>query len=134
LAIAVFGFYVFNATTERKPVLAGILGVLVAVGALWMVLRELKGISINSEAISMPTKRSQWFPLLSFWRRTVALSEVRRLTVSPPWSGFEVVRISGDFGSDVLVFSSKAQRRRFIAIVESLSPGVGVYRSGSLPG
>jgi hypothetical protein len=132
LAVAILGFYIFNATTVRKPVLLGVLGVLIGVVALWMALRELKGISINSEAISMPTNRIQALPVLSFSRRSVALSALRRLTVSPPWFRFEVVRISGDFGSDILVFSSRGQRQRFIAIVESLCPSVGVYRSRSL--
>ena len=133
LAIALSGFYIFNETTARKPTLPGILGVLFGVIALWLLWRELAGISIHSDSISMPTNRIRVLPVLSFFRRTVSLSSVRRMTVSLPWCGFEVVRISGDFGSDVLVFSSKGQRRRFIAIVESLCPGVGVYRSRSLP-
>jgi hypothetical protein len=133
LAIALLGFYAFNETTVRKPTTPGILGVLVGVVALWLLSRELVGISINSEAISMPTNRIPWLPVLSFFRRTVSLSDVRRLTVSKPWSGFDVVRISGDFGSDMLVFPSKGQRRRFIALMESLCPGMVVYRSRSLP-
>ena len=132
LAVMLLGFYVFNVTTVRKPEIPGILGVLVGVVALWLLLRELPGISINSEAISMPTNRIPWLPVLSFWRRTVLLSDVRRLTVSAPWAGFEVVNISGDFGSDTLIFSSKRQRRRFSALIQSIRPGVTVYRSRSL--
>ena len=70
--------------------------------------------------------------VLLFWRRAVLLSDVRRLTVSAPWLGFEVVKISGDFGSDTLVFASKGQRRRFIAHIRRICPGVAVYRSQSL--
>jgi hypothetical protein len=66
---------------------------------------------------------------LSFWRRTVLLSDVRRLTVSAPWFGLEVVKVSGDFGSEMLVFASKGQRRRFMALVRSISRDVAVFRS-----
>ena len=124
LAVVLLGFYVFNVTT-----IPGVFGGLVGVVVLWLLVFELPGISIKSEAISMPTNRIPWMPVLSFWRRTVSLSDVRRLTVSAPWFGFEVVKISGDFGSDMLVFSSKRQRRRFIALIRNICPGVAVYRS-----
>jgi hypothetical protein len=80
LAVALLGFYVFNVTTVGKPEIPGILGVLVGVVALCLLLSELAGIAINSEAISMPTNRIPWIPVLSFWRWTVLLSDVRRLT------------------------------------------------------
>ena len=127
LAVVLLGFYVFNVTT-----ILGIFGGLVGVVALWLLLFELPGISIKSEAISMPTNRIPWMPVLSFGRRTVSLSDVRRLTVSAPWFGFEVVKISGDFGSDMLVFASKRQRRRFIAFIRSVRSGIAIFRSQSL--
>ena len=49
LAIALLGFYIFNETTARKPTLPGILGVLFGVIALWLLWRELAGISIHSD-------------------------------------------------------------------------------------
>jgi len=76
LAVGLLGFYVFNVTTVGKPEIPGILGGLVGVVALWLLLFELPGISIKSEAISMPTNRIPWMPVLSFWRRTVLLSEL----------------------------------------------------------
>jgi hypothetical protein len=127
LAVVLLGFYVFNVTT-----IPGVFGGLVGVVVLWLLVFELPGISINSEAISMPTNRVPWIPVLSFWRRTVLLSEVRRLTVSAPWFGLEVVKVSGDFGSEMLVFASKGQRRPFIALIRSICPGIAVYRSQSL--
>jgi hypothetical protein len=67
-------------------------------------------------------------PFLSFRQRTVRLSEVRRLTRSARWFGFDVVKISGDFGWDLLIFASRGQRRRFIALIQGIYPEVGVYR------
>jgi hypothetical protein len=132
LTVAVLGFYVLYVTTVHKPEIPGVLAALVGIAALWLLLQELPGISINSEAISMPTNWIPWLPVLPFWRRTVLLSHVRRLTVSAPRFGLQVVKIAGDFGSDKLVFGSKGQRRRFITLIRSTSPGIAVYRTQSL--
>src|SRR5208282_2602766 len=65
---------------------------------------------------------------LSYLRRTVLPSEVHRLTIAARWFGFEAVRISGDFGWDLLFFASTDQRRRFTALIQSICPGLEVYR------
>jgi hypothetical protein len=75
----------------------------------------------------MPVKQIRWMPAMSR-RRTVLLSEVRRLTLSPGWAGFEVAKISGDFGWGWLVFASTDQRRRFLAVIQGVCPHVAIYR------
>ena len=131
LAVALLGFYVFIVTTTGNLAAPGIVGVIAGIGALWLFQRELLGISIDSQTLTMPTRQIPWMPAFSFRRRTVLLREVRRLTMSARWLGFEVVKISGDFGSDRLVFASRDQRRRFTALIQSICPGVAVYRSRS---
>jgi hypothetical protein len=128
-AVAFLGFHVFNATTIRKPQIPGILGVLIGVVFLWLLVRELYGIAIDSEVISIPTNRVQWFPLLAFGRRKLRAADVRSITVAQPWYGFQVAKIAGDFGSDLLVFQSRGQRRRFTSIAEQVCPKLVVYRS-----
>jgi hypothetical protein len=128
-AIAFLGFYVFNATTIRRPQIPGILGVLIGVLFLWLLVREFYGIAIDSEAISFPTNRVRWFPLLSSGRRRIRAADVRSITVAQPWYGFQVAKIAGDFGSDLLVFQSRGQRRRFTSIAEQVCPRLVVYRS-----
>jgi hypothetical protein len=128
LAVAVFGFYVFALTTVDSPTTPGIVCIIAGIGALWLFRREFSGISVDSKTLSMPTRRIRWMRLLSFRRRTVRLSEVRRLTRLARWFGFDVVKISGDFGCDLLIFASRGQRRRFIAIIQSIYPEVAVYR------
>jgi hypothetical protein len=121
LAVAVFGFCVFAVTTMISgPEIPGIVGVIVGIGPLWLFQRELSGILIDSKTLSIPS-RIRGMPVLSFRRRTVLLSDVHRLT-SVRWCGFEVVKISGDFGSDILIFASRDQRRRFTALVRSVCP------------
>jgi|SRR5271166_163460 len=76
LAVVLLGFYVLNAMTVRKSEIPGVAGVLVGIGALWF-LHELSGISIDSETMSLPTNRIPWMPVLSFWRRSILLSDLR---------------------------------------------------------
>jgi hypothetical protein len=128
LSIALLGFYAFILTTTAASGTPGIIAVLAGIGSLWLFQCELLGISIESQTLTMPTRQIPWMPALSFRRRTVLLSEVHRLTLSARWFGFEVVRISGDFGWDLLIFASTDQRRRFIALIQSICPGVAVYR------
>jgi hypothetical protein len=128
LAIALLGFGVFAVMTIGNRSLPGIVGAMAGIGALWLFWRELVGISIDSRTLTMPVKQIGWMPALSFRRRSVPLSEVGRLTLSPGWVGFEVINVSGDFGWGRLVFASTDQRRRFIAFIQSICPDIEVYR------
>jgi hypothetical protein len=132
LAVALFGFWVFAVTTMiGGPEIPGIAGVILGIGALWVFQCELPGILIDPQALSMPS-RIRTMPV-SFRRRTLSLADVHRLTVSAPWWwGFEVVNISGNFGSDMLIFASRGQRRRFSALIKSVCPDIAIYRIRSL--
>jgi hypothetical protein len=128
LAVALLGFGAFAVATIGNGSPLGIVCAMAGIGALWLFQCELLGISIDSRTLTIPSKQIPWMPALSFRRRRVLLSEVRRLTLSPRRAGFEVAKISGGFGWNLLVFASTDQRRRFIALFESLCPGVEVYR------
>jgi hypothetical protein len=128
LTVALLGFGVFAVMTIGNGSRPGIVCAMAGIGALWLFRCELPGISIDSRTLTIPSKQIPWMPALSFRRRRVLLSEVRRLTLSPGWIGFEAIKISGGFGWNLLVFASTDQRRRFIALFESLCPGVEVYR------
>jgi hypothetical protein len=133
LAIALLGFGAFAVATIGNLSILGVVCAIAGIGALCLFQCEVLGISIDSQTLSMPARQFLWMPALSFRRRTVLLSEVHRLTLSARWFGFEEVRISGDFGWDILVFASRDQRRCFIALIHSICPGVAVYRLRSLP-
>ena len=131
--VAGVGFSVLNATTVKSPALQGVLGALVCVVALYLLLREFGGTRVDAKSISMPAQRVPWFPVIAFGRRTIALEEVQRISVGMGWGGFQVVRITGAFGVDILVFQSRSQRRRFVKFLVLMRPALPVYRSRSLP-
>jgi hypothetical protein len=128
LAVAVFALCVFGVTTVGSPTTPGIICIIAGIGALGLFRRELSGILIDSKTLSMPTRRIRWMPFLSFRRRKVLLSEVRRLTRLARWFGFDVVKINGAFGWELLIFASPGQRRRFTMLIQSICPGVAVYQ------
>jgi hypothetical protein len=135
LAVGLLGFCFFSvivATSTGSLMIAGIVCFIAGIAALSLFWCELLGISIDPETLTMPTRQIPSIPAISFRRRTVMLSEVRRLTLSARWFGFEVAKISGDFGWDILVFASRRQRRRFTALIQSICPGVAVYRIRSI--
>jgi hypothetical protein len=129
LAIALFGSYVFAARIGSPVV--GIVTGIGGIGALWLFRLELSGISMDDKTLTMPTRRTRLMPVLSVRQRTVRLSEVRRLSMSARWLGFDVVKITGDFGWNLLIFASRGQRRRFTALMQTICPEVAVYRIGS---
>jgi hypothetical protein len=129
LVVALFVFGAFTVTTIGHRSILGIFWAFAGIALLWSFRCELRGISIGSSTLTMPTRPIPWMPILSFGRRIVLLSEVHTLTLSAPWFGFEVIKISGDFGWHTLVFGSKNQRRRFTELIQSLCQHVAVYRS-----
>jgi hypothetical protein len=132
--VAICGFAMLNATTARGPKFAGALGALIGTVCLVLLIREMRGLVVSAELICLPTNHLTPIPILSFGRRKIRLAELRRMTVAPSWCGFQLIRISGDFGSDVLVFQSSGQRRRFTSVIQRMRPDVELFRSRSIPG
>jgi hypothetical protein len=120
------GFYAF---VTRAPRLPGFAGVVIGAICLWLVYRECRGLTIKKQTLFTPTDRLRWLPILSFGRTEIPLDAVQELTVTSPWLGFEVVQITGDVVSEVLVFQSRGQRRRFMAALEESYPDIQMFRT-----
>src|SRR5271170_5652512 len=68
LAVPLLGFGAFTVTTTGDLGAPGIVGVIAGMGALCLFQRELLGISIDSQTLTMPTRQILWMPPLSFRR------------------------------------------------------------------
>jgi hypothetical protein len=112
----------------RAPKFPGMAGFVVGLLGLWLLSREYRGIAVNAKMISLPTGRLRALPIVYSGRRKVHPDSVRELTVTAPWYSFQIVHIQGDFGSEVLIFQSRGQRRRFMNIIEKICPNVQMYR------
>jgi hypothetical protein len=123
---AALALYLFLAWAPEFPGWAGLAaGVLI----VFFLSREVPGLSIDSRGISFPRGRLQRFPVLSFGRKLEAgAGGIRELMVMEPWHGFEVVRMEGWFGVELLVFQSRDQRVRFMSTFEEICPDVPIRR------
>jgi hypothetical protein len=112
-----------------EPELPGWAGLAAGLLIVWLLSREFLGVAIDSRGISLPRGRLAKFPIVSLGRRLeTGAAPLRELLVREPWCGFQVVEIEGWFGSEVLVFQSRAQRLRFMCAFEETYPSVPIYR------
>jgi hypothetical protein len=118
------------AFSEWAPALPGMAGVAIAILGLWLLSREVRGVAINSQIISLPSNRWRRFPILYSGRRRVHPGSLRELTVTRPWYSFQIVRAQGDFWAETLVFQTRRQRQRFMSVVEAICPNAGIFREG----
>src|ERR1700677_137241 len=116
------------ACSEWTPRLPGMAGFAIAILGLWSLSREVRGVAINTQMISLPSNRRRRFPILYSGRRRVHSGSLRALMVTRPWYGFQIVRIRGDFGAETLMFQTRRQRQRFMSAVEAIRPDDGRFR------
>jgi hypothetical protein len=118
------------AFSEWAPGLPGMAGFVIAILGLWLLSREVRGVAINTQMISLPSNRWRRFPILYSGRRRVDPGSLRELTVTRPFYSFQIVRIRGDFGAETLLFQTRRQRQRFMSIIEAICPNAGIFREG----
>jgi hypothetical protein len=126
---AAVAIYLFVAWAPEAP---GWAGLAAAVSIVLLLIREFRGISINSRGISFQRGRLERFPILSLGRELeVGAGGIRELMVMRPWRGFQLVQLEGWFGAELLVFQSRDQRRRFMTAFEKICPNVPICGQSS---
>jgi len=94
---------------------------------VWIFVLELPGVAVAPTSLSFP-RRHSWFPIFPIWRRRLLLSQVDGMTLLPPWYGFQVVRLDGQFGSERLLFDTRKARLRWFDAVRGQRPHIAIYR------
>jgi hypothetical protein len=114
-----------------EPGLLGWVGLVAGILIVWPLSRESIGLAINSRGVSLPRGRLARFPILALGRglETGTAGLHHKLMVMAPWYGFQVVEIQGWFGSELLVFQSRVQRRRFVSAFEEICPDVSITKT-----
>ena len=128
IILTALGVYLFVA---QAPRLSGMAGLVVGVLGIWLLLSEFRGIAVAAKAISFPSRFAK-LPILSLQRMSISPASVRELTVLDPWLSFEMVEIYGGFGTELLLFQSRGQRRQFTSAVGEICPSVPLYRKSRL--
>ena len=128
IILTALGVYMFDAQVPRSSGMAGlVLGIL----GVWLLLSEFRGFAVAPNAISFPSRFAK-LPILTFRRMSVSPASLRELTVLDPRLSFQMVEIYGGFGTELLLFQSRGQRRRFTSAVGEICPSVQLYRKKPL--
>jgi hypothetical protein len=122
--LTALGVYLFLDQAPRSSVVAGLV---LAILGVWLLLSEFRGFAVAPKAISFPSRFAP-LPILSLRRMSVSPASVRELTIVQTWFSFQLVEIYGGFGTELLVFQSRGQRRRFTSAVGEICPNVPLYR------
>ena len=113
-----------------EPGLLGWVGLVAGILLVWPLSREFIGLAITSRGVSLPCGRLARFPILALRRGLeTGTAGPPNLMIMRPWYGFQVVVIEGWFGSELLVFQSRAQRRRFVSAFEEICPDVSITKA-----
>jgi hypothetical protein len=126
LLVAALGLGYFVLRSKAPP---GWLALVLGLFSVWMVLLELRGVSVAADAVSFPRRPFRWLPILSVWRRRVPLRDLDEMTVLRPWCGLQVVLLEGRFGAERVLFHSRKARLAFFETVKANLPDVRIYRT-----
>ncbi|MGA8169750.1 MAG: hypothetical protein WB816_02770, partial [Methylocystis sp.] len=70
---------------------AGFAGLLIASFALQAAITEFRGVRVEASFICIPLRPLPRLPMITFWCKRIALSEVSTITVKPAFFGVERV-------------------------------------------
>ena len=120
------GIAYFLLTPQTPP---GWLALALSVLCVWIFLLELRGVSVKADTLSFAHRPLWWLPIVSVWRRQLALKDLEEMTSLRPWLNFEVVLLEGQFEASRLLFHSRNARLKFFEAVKERTPAVRIYRA-----
>jgi hypothetical protein len=120
------GIAYFLLTPQTPP---GWLALALSVLCVWIFLLELRGVSVKADTLSFAHRPLWWLPIVSVWRRQLALKDLEEMTSLRPWLNFEVVLLEGQFEASRLLFHSRNARLKFFEAVKKRAPAVRIYRA-----
>jgi hypothetical protein len=96
---------------------------------VWLFVLELRGVAVNADVLSFPSRPLRWLPIFSVWRRRVPMRDLEEMTVLRPWCGLQVVLLDGRCGVERSLFHSRNSRLKFFDAVKAKLPGIRIYRA-----
>jgi hypothetical protein len=112
---------------------------LVALGGLvifaysaWLLLLEARGIIIDEQTLSIPTRLVLWLPIFALIRARLPVEGVKDLTHVGSWMGMERVLLNRQSDRQTLLFEDRDARRLFFATMRRRVPAIEIYRAHRL--
>jgi hypothetical protein len=106
-----------------------ILGGLVIFGySAWLLALEGRGIIIDQQTLSFPTRPVPWLPILALTRARLPVEKVTDLTLLGSWLGVERVLLNRRSDHQMLLFEDSNTRRLFFETMRRRLPAIEIYR------
>jgi len=118
------GYFVLGSTTPL-----GWFALALGLFCVWLFVLEVRGVVVNADALSFPSRPFRWLPIFSVWRRRVPMQDLEEMTVLSPWCGLQVVLLDGRCGVERLLFHSRNSRLKFFDAVKAKLPAIRIYRA-----
>jgi hypothetical protein len=96
---------------------------------IWLFVLELRGVVVNADTLSFPSRPVRWLPIFAVGRRRVPMRDLEEMTVLRPWCGLQVVLLDGGCGVERLLFHSRNSRLKFFDAVKAKLPTIRIYRA-----
>jgi hypothetical protein len=99
----------------------------------WLLLLEGRGIIIDEQALSFPTRPVPWLPIFALTRARLRVEQVSDLTYMGPWMGMERVLLNRRSDCQTLMFQDRNARRLFFETMRRSVPMIEIYRAHKPP-
>lgn len=111
---------------HRVP--AGMYGPLLSIFCLSQMLFELLGVAIEKDVIGLPVRPMKLLPIVSVWRKSVAIVNIEGVTFAGSWLGIQVMVVESASAASIAAFQDRKARVKFIDGLKTRAPGLRIYR------
>jgi hypothetical protein len=97
---------------EWTPSLLAWGGLVIFTYSVWLLFLEGRGIIIENQMLSIPTRPSPWLPIFALTRVRLPMEQVSDITYAGSWMGMEHVLLNRQSDRQTLIFHTFSPHRR----------------------
>jgi hypothetical protein len=107
---------------KRTPSLLALGGLVIFTYSVWLLFLEGRGIIIENQMLSIPTRPLPWLLIFALTRVRLPVEQVRDITYVGSWMGMEHVSLNHQSDRQTLIFHTKEARRLFFETMKLRVP------------
>src|SRR5262249_10743101 len=111
------------------PSLLALGGLVIFAYSAWLLFLEGRGIFVDEQTLSFPTRPLPWLPIFALTRGRVPVEQVTELTCGRTWMGMERVLLNRRSDRQTLMFQDRNARRLFFETMRQRVPTIEMYRA-----
>jgi len=129
IRVAVLGIFIgLGIYSLWWPSLLALGGLVVVAYSAWLLFLEGRGIMVDEQTLSFPTRPLPWLPIFALTRGRVRVGNVADLTYVGSWMGMERVLLNRRSDHQTLLFQDRTTRRLFFETMRRRFPTIEIYR------